>query len=100
MLSQDKLEREKVDARNRLEAYCYGVRGHVEGGGGDEGDGPLSTKDKERALAAVTEALEWLEEGGHDAGEGGGCVSDAGPATVYVEHSMCTGRGGKSLDPE
>ena len=60
----DKKVRAKVDARNKLEGYAYNVKGQLD----DSKLGKkLDKKDKEKAAAAVKDALEWLEESGGDA---------------------------------
>ncbi|KAL6844333.1 hypothetical protein ACP4OV_026006 [Aristida adscensionis] len=61
---EDKKLRERVDARNKLEAYAYGVRRTVDGELGDKLDG----EDKERVEEAVRETSEWLD-GNPDAEE-------------------------------
>ncbi|GIL83468.1 hypothetical protein Vretimale_11174 [Volvox reticuliferus] len=55
---QDKAVRARVDARNQLETYCYNMRSTVE----DKLKGKIDEDDKEKVLAAVKEALEWLDE--------------------------------------
>ncbi|KAM0850412.1 hypothetical protein ACQ4PT_053104 [Festuca glaucescens] len=54
---EDKKVKEKVDARNNLEAYVYSVRTTVDGEMGRRMDGD----DKERVEEAVREASEWLD---------------------------------------
>ncbi|KAM0919608.1 hypothetical protein ACQ4PT_008081 [Festuca glaucescens] len=54
---EDKKVKEKVDARNNLEAYVYSVRTTVDGEMGRRMDGG----DKERVEEAVREASEWLD---------------------------------------
>ncbi|KQJ89873.1 heat shock 70 kDa protein BIP4 isoform X1 [Brachypodium distachyon] len=54
---EDKKVREKVDARNKLEAYVYNVRTTVDGEAGKGMDGG----DKERVQEAAREANEWLD---------------------------------------
>uniref|UniRef100_A0ACD5W8M5 Uncharacterized protein n=1 Tax=Avena sativa TaxID=4498 RepID=A0ACD5W8M5_AVESA len=54
---EDRLVREKVDARNKLEAYVYNVRTTVDGEMGRKVDGG----DKERVEEAVREVSEWLD---------------------------------------
>ncbi|KAK1667792.1 hypothetical protein QYE76_055951 [Lolium multiflorum] len=54
---EDKKVKEKVDARNNLEAYVYSVRTTVDGEMGRRMDGD----DKEKVEEAVREASEWLD---------------------------------------
>ena len=57
---EDKKIKEKVDARNGLEGYCYNLKNQLE----DEEKGiggKVDAEDKEALQTAVTEALEWLE---------------------------------------
>uniref|UniRef100_A0ACD5WMF7 Uncharacterized protein n=1 Tax=Avena sativa TaxID=4498 RepID=A0ACD5WMF7_AVESA len=54
---EDRMVREKVDARNKLEAYVYNVRTTVDGEMGRKVDGG----DKERVEEAVREVSEWLD---------------------------------------
>ncbi|XP_062213291.1 heat shock 70 kDa protein BIP2 [Phragmites australis] len=56
---EDRLVRERVDARNRLENYVYRLRATVRDGGMG---GKIGEEDRERVEAALEEALEWLEE--------------------------------------
>ncbi|KAM0919238.1 hypothetical protein ACQ4PT_008352 [Festuca glaucescens] len=60
---QDKMVMEKVDARNKLEAYAYNVRTTVDGEMGRRMDGG----DKERVEEAAREINEWLDNAGLDA---------------------------------
>ncbi|KAK1603094.1 hypothetical protein QYE76_017809 [Lolium multiflorum] len=60
---QDKMVMEKVDARNKLEAYAYNVRTTVDGEMGRRMDGG----DKERVEEAAREVSEWLDNAGLDA---------------------------------
>jgi len=56
----DKKMKDKVDARNGLEGYCYNLKNQLE----DEEKGiagKLSDEDKESLTTAVNDALEWLE---------------------------------------
>ncbi|GLI59668.1 hypothetical protein VaNZ11_001607 [Volvox africanus] len=55
---QDKAVKSKIDARNQLETYCYNMKSTVE----DKLKGKIDEDDKEKVLAAVKEALEWLDE--------------------------------------
>uniref|UniRef100_A0ACD5X4K0 Uncharacterized protein n=1 Tax=Avena sativa TaxID=4498 RepID=A0ACD5X4K0_AVESA len=54
---ENRMVREKVDARNKLEAYVYNVRTTVDGEMGRKVDGG----DKERVEEAVREVSEWLD---------------------------------------
>ncbi|GMH34446.1 hypothetical protein BSKO_02280 [Bryopsis sp. KO-2023] len=55
---QDKLVKEKVDARNSLETYCYNMKNTIEDKLGEK----LEEDDKTKVTEAVQEALEWLDE--------------------------------------
>ncbi|KAH3758540.1 heat-shock protein 70 [Pelomyxa schiedti] len=56
---EDRLVKEKVDARNQLESYAYQVRNAVND---EEGlAGKITEEDKEEILAAVNETLDWLD---------------------------------------
>eukprot|EP00798_Chlamydomonas_sp_ICE-L_P014673 gene14673-20708_t len=55
---QDKKARERVDARNKLEAYLYSMKNTAE----DSLAGKIADSDKETVVAAVSGALDWLEE--------------------------------------
>ena len=65
---EDRRVRERVDARNRLENYVYRMRSAVRDGGMA---GKIGDDDKERMEAALTEALEWLEDN-----DGGGRTAE------------------------
>ncbi|KAM3391464.1 hypothetical protein ACQJBY_012885 [Aegilops geniculata] len=54
---EDRKVRDKVDARNKLEAYVYSARTTADGKLGDKMDGG----DRERVREAAREASEWLE---------------------------------------
>ncbi|GLI59782.1 hypothetical protein VaNZ11_001745, partial [Volvox africanus] len=57
---QDTAVRARVDARNRLESYCYNMKSSV-----DEKDmlgDRISEADREKVLSAVKEVLDWLDE--------------------------------------
>uniref|UniRef100_A0ACD6A847 Uncharacterized protein n=1 Tax=Avena sativa TaxID=4498 RepID=A0ACD6A847_AVESA len=54
---EDRVVREKVDARNKLEAYVYNIKTTVDGEMGRKVDGG----DKERVEEAVKEVSEWLD---------------------------------------
>jgi heat shock protein 5 len=55
---QDKALKEKIDARNQLETYCYNMKSTVD----DKMKDKIDDDDKEKIRTAVSEALEWLEE--------------------------------------
>ncbi|KAM0876146.1 hypothetical protein ACQ4PT_036355 [Festuca glaucescens] len=59
----DREAKEKVDARNSLEAYVYNVRTTVDGEMGRKMDGG----DRERVEEAAREASEWLDNASPDA---------------------------------
>jgi heat shock protein 5 len=54
---EDRKVREKVDARNKLEAYVYNVRTTIDGEMGRK----LDSGDKERVEDAAREISEWLD---------------------------------------
>jgi len=55
---QDKAEKEKVEARNQLEAYLYNLKNSVS----DQLEGVLGEDDKEQLNNTVEDALVWLED--------------------------------------
>ena len=61
---QDKKVKDKIDARNQLETFCYNMKSNVE----DKLKDKIESEDKEKVLEAVKEALDWMEENS-DAGQ-------------------------------
>jgi len=59
----DKAMKDKVNAKNELETYCYNIRNQLS----DKLGEVISEEDKEKMKETVDEALEWLEEEGDDA---------------------------------
>ena len=59
---EDKLVKERVDARNGLEAYLYRVKQQVEGGGSEGIAAAVSADEKAEISGAVASALDWLDE--------------------------------------
>ena len=60
---EDKVVKERVDARNALEGYCYNMKQQLD----DEEKGiasKISAEEKEEIATAVAAALEWLDENG------------------------------------
>lgn len=58
---EDKRTKERIDARNALEGYCYNLKNTLE----DEEKGisdKISEDDKESLEEAIREALEWLDD--------------------------------------
>lgn len=55
---QDKLVKEKIDARNQLETYCYNLKNSIT----DKLADKIDEDDKEKIQDAVTEALDWLDD--------------------------------------
>ncbi len=53
----DRIAKEKVEARNQLESYLYGLRSTVE----DTLKDKISDGDKAKIMQTVTDALSWLE---------------------------------------
>jgi endoplasmic reticulum chaperone BiP len=61
-LSADKANRERIEARNDLETYAFGLKNQVND---DDGLGSrIDQGDKEHVLDAVKETLGWLQEHG------------------------------------
>lgn len=54
----DKQMKEKVNAKNELETYCYNIKNQLSDKLGES----IDEEDKEKMEKAVTEALEWLED--------------------------------------
>jgi len=57
---EDKAVKEKVDARNSLETYCYNMKNQISDE--DKLAGKISDEDKSTIEEAVTEALEWMDD--------------------------------------
>merc|ERR1712038_2120942 len=55
---QDKAEKEKIEARNQLEAYLYNLKSSVS----DQLAGSIGEDDKEELNTTIEEALVWLED--------------------------------------
>lgn len=55
---QDKKVKDRVDAKNQLETYLFNIKGSVE----DKLKDKISEDDQEKALEAIKEAMDWLEE--------------------------------------
>jgi len=55
---EDKQFKDRVDARNKLESYLYGVKASLQ----DALKSKLSSEDAEALESAVSEGLEWLED--------------------------------------
>jgi len=56
--AQDNAARERVDARNGLETYCYGLKNSL-------AEGKLSDEDKATVEAKVQETMNWLDTAEH-----------------------------------
>jgi len=57
---EDKITREKIEARNGLENYAFSLKNQVKD---EEGlGGKIDEEDKESILEAIKEATDWLEE--------------------------------------
>jgi molecular chaperone DnaK (HSP70) len=54
---EDKVARDRVEAKNQLESYLYGLRNSVR----DSLKDKLSEEDRNAVSSAVTEALSWME---------------------------------------
>ena len=57
---QDKEQKEKIDSKNALEAYCYNMRNTIEDK--DKLGSKISSEDKESISEAVKEALDWIDD--------------------------------------
>jgi molecular chaperone DnaK (HSP70) len=57
MAEEDKIEKEKVEARNALESYLYNLRNSLDSLGDN-----IDADDKEKLGGIVEEALKWLED--------------------------------------
>merc|ERR1711907_906599 len=57
---EDKALKEKVEARNELEGYLYGLKNQVKDK--EKLGGKLSEEDTETVLEAVNEGIDWLDE--------------------------------------
>ncbi|CAD5229566.1 unnamed protein product [Bursaphelenchus okinawaensis] len=53
---EDRREKDRIDARNRLEAYLYQVKGSI-----DEYGQKLEAQDQETAKRLIDDALKWVE---------------------------------------
>lgn len=59
---EDKMNRERIEARNSLENYAFSLKNQVND---EEGlGGKIDEDDKEALLEAVKEAVSWLDENG------------------------------------
>ena len=56
----DKLVKERVEARNELESFAYSLKNQI--GDKEKLGGKLSDDDKETIEGAVSKAIEWLEK--------------------------------------
>lgn len=56
--AEDEAQKERVDAKNTLENYCFSIRTTLEG---EKINTSIDPSDKEQAEKAVKEALEWLD---------------------------------------
>ena len=57
---EDKMIKERIDARNSLETYCYNMKNTMEDS--DKLADKVDESDKEQVLEAVQEALDWMDE--------------------------------------
>lgn len=57
---EDKLLREKIDSRNKLESYVYNMKNQIHDK--DKLADKLESGEKEKIEEAVKEALEWLDD--------------------------------------
>lgn len=55
---QDKKVKDRIDAKNQLETYCYNMKSTVE----DKMKEKIEEEDKEKILTAVKEAMDWIDE--------------------------------------
>ena len=63
---EDAKMKDKVDARNGLESYCYSMKNMMSDDSNKMNE-HLSSDDKEKVEEAIKEALDWLEESGEEA---------------------------------
>jgi len=56
---EDKLVKERMDARNGFETYLYNLKNHMED---DDRSGNISSEDKKDLLDMVEEKLDWMEQ--------------------------------------
>merc|ERR1712226_1401987 len=57
---EDRQIKERVDARNSLETYCYNMKNTIEDS--DKLADKLEEDDKEKISEAVQEALDWMDD--------------------------------------
>jgi heat shock protein 5 len=57
---EDKKTKDRIDARNALEGYCYNLKNQLEDEKGV--GGKIEGEEKEEISKAVQEALDWMEE--------------------------------------
>merc|ERR1719428_77413 len=60
LAEEDKLAKERADARNAFEGYIYSLRSAVEGSGGKEGLGARMEEERETIQEATREGEDWL----------------------------------------
>lgn len=60
MAEEDKIIKEKIDARNKLETYIYNMRSTISDK--DKLADKIDSDDKERIETALKESLEWLDD--------------------------------------
>merc|ERR1711916_113103 len=63
---EDKLQKEKIEGRNKLEGYAYQIKNLI---GDEEKSAKISDEDKEAIEAAADEAIEFLESNPDASGE-------------------------------
>merc|ERR1712088_566075 len=64
---EDKLQKEKIEARNELEQYSYSLKRQVEDK--EQQGGKISEEDKEKILEIVDNKLSWLKENEEESAE-------------------------------
>merc|ERR1712088_855466 len=64
---EDKLQKEKIEARNELEQYSYSLKRQVEDR--EQLGGKISEEDKEKILEIVEDKLSWLKENEEESAE-------------------------------
>ena len=52
---EDDLQKERINAKNQLESYCYSMTDLI-----DNGDAKLSSSDKKMIQKVCTSTLDWL----------------------------------------
>merc|ERR1712159_64071 len=100
---EDKLVKERVEARNELESYLYGLKNQI--GDDDKLGGKLSEEDKNTIEETVDEKISWLGENeGADADDFKAAKKEvediAGPIISALYEGAGAGAGGAAPEDE